>query len=49
MINTIPYTCAVDLKPVEGCEDCEILTHTHGAPTTCRECQEHQIAEACND
>ena len=49
MINTIPYTCTVDFKPVEGCEDCEILTYTHGEPTTCPECQDDQLAEAQND
>jgi hypothetical protein len=48
MLRTIPYTCAVDFKPVEGCEDCEILTHAHGEPTTCRECREDQLAEAQN-
>jgi len=49
MLRTIPYTCTVDFKPVEGCEDCQILTKALEAPTTCPECQDDQLAEAQND
>jgi len=35
----------IKIKPVNGCEDCEILTEVFDKPTCCRECFDDQLSE----